>query len=69
MRSSKHAILARFHKTPRVRFKDQQPTSFGGLIVLQALLQRLELAARLQRCFPHLKSTTHSRAGLLQRWG
>ncbi len=52
MRYSKQAILARFHKIPRLRFEDQQLTSFGGAIVFQALFQRLQLKARLKACFP-----------------
>ena len=52
MRYSKQAILARFHKIPRLRFEDQQLTSFGGAIVFQALFQHLQLKTRLKACFP-----------------
>ena len=51
MKYSKQAILARFHKIPRVRFEDQRLTSFGGVIVFQVLFQRLHLKARLKQCF------------------
>ncbi len=52
MKCSKQAILARFHKLPRLRFEDQQLTSFAGTIVFQLLFQRLDLKARLKPCFP-----------------
>ena len=52
MKCSKHAILARLHKLPRLRFEDQQLTSFVGTIVFQLLFQRLNLKARLKQCFP-----------------
>ena len=59
MRYSKQAILARFHKIPRLRFEDQQLTSFGGAIVFQALFQRLQLKARLKACFPLAQSSCY----------
>ena len=52
MKCSNQAILARFHKLPRLRFEDQQLTSFAGTIVFQLLFQRLDLKARLKPCFP-----------------
>ena len=52
MKCSKHAILARLHKLPRLRFEDQQLTSYAGTIVFQLLFQRLDLKARLKQCFP-----------------
>ena len=51
MKSSKQEILARFHKVPVVQFEDQRLTSFGGVIVFQALFQHLGLKARLKDCF------------------
>ena len=47
MKYSKQAVLARFHKIPRLRFEDQRLTSFGGGIVFQVLFQRLNLKTRL----------------------
>ena len=55
MKFSKQTILARFFKLPEIRFEDQQLTSFAGAIVFVALFQRLDLKARLKRCFQHLK--------------
>ena len=57
MRYSKHAVLARFHKLPQLRFEDQKLTSFGGVIVFQVLFQRLNLKARLKQCFQPLKGS------------
>jgi len=39
---------------PILHFEDQQLTSFGGVIVFQALFKRLHLKARLKDCFQHL---------------
>ena len=57
MKYSKHAVLARFHKLPQLRFEDQKLTSFGGVIVFQVLFQRLNLKARLKQCFQPLKGS------------
>ena len=57
MKLSKKAILGRFRKIPTFRFEDQQLTSFGGVIVFQALFQRLDLSARLKQCLAHLKGS------------
>ena len=57
MKSSKQDNLARFHKVPVVQFEDQRLTSFGGVIVFQALFQHLELKARLKDCFQHLNGS------------
>ena len=55
MKFSKQAVLARFHKIPRIQFEDQRLTSFGGVVLFQALFQQLELVARLKCCFQHLR--------------
>ena len=52
MRFRKQDILARFHKLPRLRFEDQELTSFAGVIVFQLLFRRLDLKTRLKSCFP-----------------
>ena len=57
MKFSKQAILGRFHKMPILHFEDQQLTSFGGVIVFQALFKRLQLKARLKGCFQHLEGS------------
>jgi len=55
---SKQAILGRFHKLPRLQFEDQRLTSFGGLILFQALFRHLELGARLKGCFRQLAGSS-----------
>jgi hypothetical protein len=54
VKSSKAQIQAKVHRVPRLRFEDQKLTSFSGLVVFQALFERLQLKERLRRCFTHL---------------
>ncbi len=54
MKSSKAQITAKYHKIPQMRFEDQKLTSFSGLLVFQLLFKRLNLKARLKKCFDHL---------------
>jgi Transposase DDE domain group 1 len=54
VKSSKAQIQAKVHRLPHLRFEDQKLTSFSGLVVFQALFDRLELKERLRRCFSHL---------------
>lgn len=56
MKSSKADVIARVHKIPEVAFDDaegQKLTSFGGLVIFQSLFERLDLKAKLRRCFAH----------------
>jgi hypothetical protein len=41
---------------PSLRFQGQRLTSFSGLILFQTLIIRLDLRARLRKCFQHLKA-------------
>jgi len=54
VKSSKAQIQAKVHRVPHLRFEDQKLTSFSGLVVFQALFERLHLKERLRRCFSHL---------------
>lgn len=54
MKSSKAQIQAKVHRVPHLRFEDQKLTSFSGLVVFQALFERLQLKERLRPCFSHL---------------
>ena len=47
MRLSRPQVTASVHAVPEVRFEDQRLTSFAGLVVFQALFQRLRLKERL----------------------
>jgi len=51
MKRSKANTIAHRQSIPDLRFEDQQLTSFSGLVVLQALITRLDLRSRLRRCF------------------
>src|SRR5438477_6956706 len=39
---------------PSIRFRDNNLTSFGGIVVFQALFTKLNLHTRLAECFKHL---------------
>ena len=54
MKYSKSQILSRAYKIPRVKFEDQNLTSFAGLVIFQPLMMALELKNRLWHCFRHL---------------
>ena len=57
MKCSRSRILMPVHKIPEIRFEDQRLTSFGGLVMYQALFRMLNLKGRLRRCFKHRKDT------------
>ena len=54
MKLSKASVRGSARSIPQLRFEDQQLTSFGGIVVFQALFQRLDLPGRLRRCCDHL---------------
>lgn len=47
MRLSRPQVVAPVHAVPELRFEDQRLTSFSGLVIFQALFQRLRLKERL----------------------
>lgn len=53
MKHSKSTIHSKVHKVLIPQFEDQQLTSFAGLVIFQALFQRLDLKNRLRHCFKH----------------
>lgn len=56
MKSSKTETRRSFHKIPQVRFKNERRlTSYGGLVIFQALFSNLELKTRVRRCFRHIE--------------
>ncbi|MDA8091588.1 MAG: IS1380 family transposase [Nitrospiraceae bacterium] len=57
MKSSKAEISSRVHRIPKLRFEDQQLTSFAGLVIIQQLFSKLELKKRLRTCFDHLDAS------------
>jgi hypothetical protein len=53
MKLSKSDVRRNTFALPRLRFEDQQLTSFSGLVVFQSLFAQLGLKERLRRCFRH----------------
>jgi hypothetical protein len=48
-------VHTKVHRIPTLRFEpEQRLTSYAGLVIFQALFQRLRLRDRLRRCFAHL---------------
>ncbi len=56
MRSSKAQILSRVHTVPALRFTDQTLTSASGLVLFQALFDRLDLRSRVRQACRHVRS-------------
>jgi len=53
VKRSRAETRARFHSIPELRFEEQALTPYGGLVLLQALFDRLDFKAALERCFAH----------------
>jgi hypothetical protein len=51
MKRSKAETIVHRQSIPDLRFEDQRLTSFSGLVILQALIVRLDLRSRFRRCF------------------
>ena len=54
MRVSRKDVTSATHAIPEIRFEEQELTSFGGLVMLQALLQEIGLRPRLRAAVRHL---------------
>lgn len=54
MRFSKKAIYTRASSVPKLKFEDQQLTSYAGIVVFQKLFAKLNLKERLRRACAHL---------------
>ena len=68
MKFSRSDIRRKIHALPRLRFEEQQLTSFSGLVIFQRLLEHLKFKEQLGQCFGHLNVTPifgHSRIVLL----
>ena len=53
MKHSKSAVRCKLSCLPKLRFDDQQLTSYSGAIIFQQLFIDLGLKAKLRRCFSH----------------
>jgi len=55
MKCSRSDVLSKSYPIDVLKFEDQRLTSFSGLVVFQALFERLDLKERLKQCFRHSK--------------
>jgi hypothetical protein len=58
VKRSRTQARANVHSVPSVRFEAQNLTPYGGLVLLQLLLGRLDLKSRLRTCFAHRRGAT-----------
>jgi len=58
MKHARRSLRTTVHSIPQVRYEEQDLTSFSGLVLFQALFQRLRLRARLKACMRGLVSRT-----------
>jgi hypothetical protein len=56
MKISKSDARSSARSLPQIRFEDQDLSSFSGLVLFQALFNKMQLKARLKKCFAHLSS-------------
>ena len=56
---SQNRIRYNAHALPKLRFEEQQLTSFAGLIVVQSLFARLNLPERLRQCLRPPRCLAH----------
>jgi len=54
MKSSRKDVGCKAHAVPKLKSETQSLTSFAGLVGFQVFFARIELKARLGRCFAHL---------------
>lgn len=57
MKSSRSAIHSKVHAIPHLQFEAQNLTAYSGLVIFQMLFQKLNLKARILKCFQHKKVT------------
>ena len=48
MKPSKSEVRSRVQSLPEIRFEDQRLTPYSGLVIVQAVLERLQLRERLR---------------------
>ncbi|MGL6162240.1 transposase, partial [Microbulbifer sp.] len=54
VKCSKADTIYKSHRIPKLRFENQQLTSYSGLVIFQRLFALLDLRERLRLCFRHL---------------
>jgi len=66
MKLIRRQVQRRTRTLPELQFADQKLTSFSGLMLFQALFQKLDLRDRLRACFRHVEAKpTYDRALLV----
>lgn len=58
MKFSRSETRALFRILPKIRFEDQQLSSFSGIIIFYRLFQSIQLKENLKKCFSHLQSSS-----------
>ncbi|TET54681.1 MAG: IS1380 family transposase, partial [Anaerolineales bacterium] len=56
MKYSRKSVERKAHAVPKIKFEQQQLTSFAGLVLLQPFLAALDFKASLARCFRHVRA-------------
>ena len=56
MKYSRKSVERKAHAVPKIRFEQQQLTSFAGLVLLQPFLAAIDFKASLARCFRHVRA-------------
>jgi Transposase DDE domain group 1 len=59
VRLSRPQVVAPVHAIPELRFEDQRLTSFSGLVIFQALFQRLRLKERLAAVLANARTVAY----------
>ncbi len=59
MRLSRPQVIAPVHAIPALRFEDQRLTSYSGLVIFQALFQRLRLKERLANAMSDARTVAY----------
>ncbi len=68
MRLANAQIYTRATSLPKVRFQDQELTSFGGIVVFQKLFAKLNFKERLRHCSAHLAGNTLYHPAVIVQW-
>lgn len=71
MKFKQRDVIRATHKIPEIRYEDPDETSltsFAGLVIFQALFQRLRIRQQLQLCFGHLRSSAIYPTSVVVLW-
>jgi hypothetical protein len=56
MKHSRKSVERKAHAIPKIKFEQQQLSSFAGLVLLQPFLAAIHFVADLKRCFRHTRA-------------